>query len=67
MLKLVETNRYLLERSAAVKLERRLAKEILSHKHEKSGNVIEKADTKTLNQKEFARLKTYVTDVITLN
>lgn len=67
MLKLVETNRYLLERSAAVKLERQLAKEILSHKHEKSGNVIEKADTKTLNQKEFARLKTYVTDVITLN
>ena len=67
MLKLVETNRYLLEHSAAVKLERKIAREILEHEHDKSENVIQNSDTKALNQKEFARIKTYVTDVITLN
>lgn len=67
MLKLVETNRYLLERSAAVRLERKIAKDILSEGHEKTNGAIQSADTKKLTQKEFAQVKTYVSDILTVN
>lgn len=74
MLRLVELNRYLLENSAAVKLERKLAYEVLNDGHDKlllpdktTFSVLTKADLNSLTRKEFTRLKNYVTDVITFN
>jgi hypothetical protein len=66
MLKLVELNRYLIQKAAVIKLERKLANEVLEidQKHESK---INEFDARGLNRNEFKELKRYASDVISMN
>jgi hypothetical protein len=66
MLKLVELNRFLIQKAAVIKLERKLAKEVLEI-NQSSESAINDFDTKALNKKEFKELKRYASDVIAMN
>ena len=70
MFRYIATNRNIIERSVAVKMERRLEDELLrscqsTHNGEEDG--ISFATTKVLNDKEFRTLSQYVRDLIVFN
>jgi hypothetical protein len=67
MLKLLKVNRYLIERSAAIKLERKIAAKITEQAYSKSfqkAGGIRYGHTQQLNQKEFTILKDMVGELI---
>jgi hypothetical protein len=66
MLKLVELNRYLIQKASVIKLERKLAQEVLTV-NQKSDSRINDFDGKALNRNEFKELKRYAGDVIAMN
>lgn len=66
MLELVELNRYLIQKASVIKLERKLAQEIISV-NQKADNRINDFDGKSLNRNEFKELRRYASDVISMN
>lgn len=75
MLKLIEFNRFLIEHAAIIKLERKLADEILqvgkeSKKYVNEENItigIDEFDYRTIGKKDFAIIKRFARDVLSYN
>ena len=65
MLDTMRMNRYLIERSVALKMERTLADQIIKSDKKKQGN-FNYGFTQALNNKEFAILRKYVNDLLIL-
>lgn len=68
MSKLIATNRYLIQRSVAIEMERNLAQQILlADKNEDGVNkTINDGYTQKFNEKEWSALRTYVSDLLIL-
>lgn len=66
MLELVELNRFLIEHAAVIKLERKLADEIL-RVDQKSDNKINEFDTKTLGKQEFGKVREFASKILAFN